>query len=110
MTKKERVLAAISHKNPDKIPKGELAIESGLRDELLSDKKYKGLSTLAKELAVRELLGFDLINIHEFPAVLIGYGADGYPIYRSPYGDEYKDTGISFQMLKPALADIEKVK
>jgi hypothetical protein len=52
MTKKERVLAAINHIKPDKVPKGELAIEAGLLNDLLKDEKFANLSPLAQQIAV----------------------------------------------------------
>lgn len=108
MNKKERVLAALKHEPVDRIPRGELAIEGKFIEHYLGDKKQT-LSALQKEVYVREQLGFDFVNIHEFPKKLIGYADDGYPIYESPYGDIFKETPHSFQMLHPALNDIEDV-
>lgn len=109
MTKRERVQAAIAHRNPDRVPKGELLIEPKLIERLLADQNTKGMSDLAKEIAVRELLGIDLINIHEYPTRLIGYNAKGFPIYRGAYGEEFADNGVGTQLLKPGIAEIEDV-
>lgn len=106
MTKKERMLAALHHQPVDRIPRGELGIEGGFIEAFTADMQ-KPMSALQKEVYVREQLGFDFINIHEFPRKLIKYSEDGYPIYESPYGDVFKETPRSFQMLKPALEDIE---
>lgn len=107
MTRRERVYAAIAHQQPDRVPKGELLIAPSLISQLLEGQNTKGMSALAKEIAVRDLLGIDLINIHEYPTQLIGYNAKGFPIYRGAYGEEYADNGIGTQLLKPGVADIE---
>lgn len=109
MTKKERMLAALRRQPVDRIPRGELGIEGGFISAFTADVKTP-MSQLQKELYVREQLGFDYINIHEFPRKLLRYSSDGYPIYESPYGDVFKETPYSFQMLKAALEDIEDVE
>ncbi|WP_052377943.1 uroporphyrinogen decarboxylase family protein [Robinsoniella sp. KNHs210] len=108
MTKKERMLAALNHQPVDRIPKGEIAIEGGFIVEFIKDVEQP-MSAMEKEIFVRKELGFDWIDMHEFPRELMGYAEDGYPIYKSPYGDIFKETPHSFQMLKPALEDIEDV-
>lgn len=108
MNKKERVLAALKRKPVDRIPRGELAIEPGFMAMYLADVE-KPMSALEKEIYVRKDLGIDFINIHEFPKIFLRYAEDGYPVYQSPYGDIFKETPHSFQMLKPALEDIEDV-
>jgi len=108
MNKKERVLAALKHEPVDRIPRGELAIEGEFIEHYLTGEKQT-LSALQKGVYVREKLGFDFVNVHEFPKKLIGYANDGYPIYKSPYGDIFKETPHSFQMLHPALKDIADV-
>lgn len=108
MTKKERMLAALKHQPVDRIPRGEIAIEGGFIANFLKDVDTP-MSALQKEIYVRNELGFDWIDMHEFPRKLMGYAEDGYPVYKSPYGDVFKETPHSFQMLKPALEDIEDV-
>lgn len=109
MTKKERMLAALRRQPVDRIPRGELGIEGGFIANFTAAIK-KPMSALQKEIYVREQLGFDFINIHEFPRKLLRYSEDGHPIYESPYGDVFKETPRSFQMLRPALEDIEDVE
>ncbi|MGN1141150.1 MAG: uroporphyrinogen decarboxylase family protein [Oliverpabstia sp.] len=109
MNKKERVLAALRRQPVDRIPRGELAIEPGFTENYLADVK-KPMSALEQEVYIRNELGMDFVNMHEFPRELLGYAKDGYPIYKSPYGDVFKETPHSFQMLKPALEDIEDVE
>jgi uroporphyrinogen decarboxylase len=108
MTKKERMFAAINHKEPDKVPKGELGIESGIARKLLGNKRYDDLQQMEREIEVRKLLNIDFIDIHEFVTERIGQDETGVPIFRSAWGDEYKDNGISFQMIKPAVTDISE--
>ena len=105
MTKKERVLLAIHHKEPDKVPKGEFAIESDLMRRLLGEERFQILEPLQREQEVRDLLNIDIINIHEFPKEWIGKNPDG-EIYKSAFGDEFLDNGTSYHMLKPAILDI----
>lgn len=100
-------MAAIAHKAPDRVPKGELAIESGIRDALLAGENMEGASQLAREVRVRQLLGIDLVDIHEYPQRLVGYAADGHPILEGALGERVKANGISTQLVKPALADID---
>lgn len=107
MTKRERVLAAIRHQQPDRVPKGEMLIESGLIDALLAGKGADALSPLMRQIEVRKLLGIDLISIHEYPMQLVRYTSKGWPVYRGAYGEEFCDTGRDCQLLKPAIEDIE---
>lgn len=109
MTKKERMLAALRRQPVDRIPRGEIAIEGGFIANFLEGVD-KPMSPLQKEIYVRNELGIDFIDMHEFPRKLLGYAEDGYPIYESPYKDVFKETPHSFQMLKPALEDIEDVE
>lgn len=109
MTKKERMLAALRHQPVDKIPRGELGVEGGFIQNFLSD-TAEGKSALEREVMVKKQLGFDFVNLHEFPKKFLGYAEDGYPIYESPYKDIFKETPHSFQMLKPAVEDIEDVE
>lgn len=109
MNRKERVLAALKREPVDRIPRGELAIEGRFIENFLADVETP-MSPLGKEIYVRKALEMDFINIHEFPKTLLGYAEDGYPIYQSPYGDIFKETPHSFQLLKPALEDIEDVE
>lgn len=106
MTKKDRMLAALRRQPVDRIPRGELGIEGGFIAAFTAD-VTQPISALQKEIYVREQLGFDYINIHEFPRKLLRYSEDGYPIYESPYGDVFKETPYSFHMLKAAVDDIE---
>ena len=106
MTSKQRVYAAIHHQQPDRVPQGELGIEGGFLQALLGD---DNLPPIARELKARRELKMDLINLHEFPKQLIGYDSDGFPIYKSGFGDVFKQTKHSFQLMKPSIGDISEV-
>lgn len=109
MTKKERISCAIHHQESDRVPRGELAIEDGILNQLLEEKKYQQMSHMAKQIEVRRLLGMDFINIHEFPVTLEGYAEDGYPVYKSVLGDTFKKTTFSSHLITPPFEDIEEV-
>ena len=67
MNHKERVLTAIRHRVPDKVPRGDLAIESRLVKALIGNEKFDGMSPFERELEAHLVLGADLINVHEYP-------------------------------------------
>ncbi len=106
MTKKERVRAAIAHNETDKVPKGEIFIESNIANTLLGKDYPLDYQYFDREKEVRELLHMDLVNLGEWPAEQIGKDEDGNPIFRSVYGYDFKSTGLSSHVIKPAIADI----
>lgn len=106
MTKKERMLAALQHRSVDCIPRGELGIEGGFVEAFTKDLPGD-MSPMDRMIYVQTQLGFDFVNLHEFPRKLLRYAEDGFPIYESPYGDVFKETPYSFHMIKPAVEDIE---
>ena len=67
MTKKERMLAALKRRPVDRIPRGEIAIEGGFIADFLEGAD-KPMSPLQKEVYVRNELGIDFVDIHEFPS------------------------------------------
>ena len=106
MTPKQRVLAAINHREPDRIPKGDLAIEDGLLRAIVGNEKFEELDPWQRQLAAWRTLGADLVNVHQFPMQEVGRDDRGYPIFRSVLGDEHVMTPGSSQLVKPALADV----
>ncbi len=106
MNHQERVLTAIGHREPDRVPKGELMVEGRLVEALLGEEQARSLAPFPRELAVRELLGMDLVHVHEFPMEQVGQSNRGNPIYRSVLGDEHEMTEGSSRLIRPALADI----
>ena len=106
MDKKQRVISAIRHEQPDRVPKGDLAIENGLLRALIGDERFDESTEYERQLAARRVLGADLIDIHQFPMDEAGRDDRGFPIYRSALGDEHAITEGSSQLVKPALRDI----
>ena len=107
MTKRERVQNALQHLPVDKIPKGELAIDAGLANRLLGGCYAEDFQDFDRELAVRELLKMDFINIGDWPNEQTGQTTDGIPIFKSNYGETYADNGKSKHVLQPPFTDIE---
>ena len=110
MTKKERVRAAIAHKVTDKVPKGEIYIESNIANKLIGKDYPLDYQYFAREKEVRELLNMDLVNLGEWPAEEIGKDESGHTLYRSVYGHTFKSSGLSSHVVKPPLDNIEDAK
>lgn len=73
---KHCVVSAVRRQPVDRIPRGELAVEPGFTANFLADVE-KPMSAMEKEIYVRNALGFDFVNMHEFPKQLLGYAEDG---------------------------------
>jgi uroporphyrinogen decarboxylase len=108
MTKKERVLAAINLQETDKVPKGEIYIESNIANKLLGKEYPLEYQHFQREKEVRELLHMDLVNLGEWPSEEIGKDENGNKLYRSVYGYEFKSSGLSSHLTKPPLDDITR--
>ena len=106
MTKRERVLAAINHKEPDRVPKGELCIEGGIANILLNKNYPPDFLNFERDLAVRELLDIDFIDLGDWPDEYLGKDKNGYNLHKSVYGHEFVSNGRSRRITKPAVADI----
>ncbi len=107
MTKKERVAMAISHKEPDKVPKGEISIADELNEKLLGSERFKELGSWRSELEVRNMLNMDIAFVNDFPLRIIGKTEEGYDIIQGPFGDQVAVNGESSKIIKPFLDDIE---
>jgi len=107
MTKKERIKAAIEHKETDKVPKGEIYIESEIANKLLNKSYPLDYQYFQREKEVREMLHMDLVNLGEWPSEEIGTDERGDKIFRSIYGYEFKSTGLTSQVVKPPISGIE---
>ncbi len=106
MNKRERVRCAIAHREPDRVPKGELCIEADLANRLLHKTYPDDYQHFERDLAVRQLLNIDLVNIGDWPAEYIGMDENGRRRYRSVYGYEYVTTGMSKHVVLPPVTDI----
>jgi len=103
---KQRVREAIAHREPDRVPKGDLAIENGLLRALVGGDEFDRMEPNDRLLACWRRLGADLVNVHQFPMWQVGETGDGLPIFRSVLGDEHVITEGSSHLHRPALADI----
>jgi len=110
MKKKERVLAAIAHKETDKVPKGEIFIESNIANKLLGKCYPIDYQYYDREKEVRELLNMDLVNLGEWPSWEIGKDNMGNSLFKSVYGYEFKSSGLSSHVTKPPIDDISKYR
>lgn len=106
MTKRERVLAAIHHKETDKVPKGELYIQPQIANKLLGKDYPLDHQHFERDRAVRELLRMDVINVGDWPEWQIGETEDGKKIVKSVYGQTFIVGDESKALLEPPL-DIE---
>ena len=116
MTRRERVLAAIQHKEPDKVPKGEIG--AGIDEQLirqLLDKDYDPSgtddATFHNWKAVRELLHIDLVSVGLDlpPDEPTGELFHGHPVYRDGWGRTYIKAQGASRTVKPVLEDIREV-
>jgi uroporphyrinogen decarboxylase len=107
MNKIERVLTAINHKEADKIPKGELAIDASLANRLLGKQYAMDMQHFQRDSEVRNLLNIDLINLGDWPSDEIGINEKGYKKFRSVYGYEFVTNGKTKHITKPPLENIE---
>lgn len=108
MTHKERMMATICHKQPDRTPRGELAIEDELVKSLLGKDRFDRLSSRERKLTVWQELGADLINVHQFPMQQVAETDDGQAICRSVLGDEHIITPHSYHLHRRAFEDISE--
>ena len=106
MTKKERVLAAIHHQGTDRVPKGEVYIEPAVCNRLLGKAYPPEHQMFERDVAVRQLLYMDLINVGDWPSWAVGTDEAGRTVYRSNYGYDYVQ-GASKHVIRPPVEDIE---
>lgn len=106
MTHKERVWAAIHHQQSDCVPKGESWIDGRLANRLMGTDYPTDYQHFERDLAVRKLLGMDLVNVGDWPSWPIGTDEKGRTIFRSNYGYDYI-RGVSTHIVRPALDNIE---
>lgn len=107
MTKIERVLNALHHKEGDRIPKGENWIDGSLANKLLNTDYPLDYQHPQRDLEVRKLLNIDLINLGDWPSEEIGMDNHGNKVFRSLYGYEYASGVSSRHITKPAVENIE---
>ena len=106
MTGRDRVRAAFAHREADRVPKGELWVDGGLANRLLGTTYPLDYLHFERDRAVLAFLHMDLVNVGDWPSERIGVDGAGNPKFRSVYGYEYVDNGISRHLTKPALEDL----
>jgi len=110
MSHKQRIQNAIQHKESDRTPRGDLAIENDLLRKMIGSRAYDELTPNECLLKMCRLLDSDLVNIHQFPMQHVGQTAEKLPIYRSVLGDEHVITEGSSHLHKPAINNIDDVE
>lgn len=105
MNRRERTFCAIRHQRPDRVPKGDLAIEGRLMAALADMGGYVGNDPLARRLTAHQFLNADLVHIHEYPVSFLGNDAAGRPVYRGAFGEEFACVEYGHQLVKAAIAD-----
>lgn len=107
MTKRQRVLTALEHREPDRIPKGETWIDGRLANRIMHTDFPLDYQFFERDKAIRDYLEMDLINVGDWPQKQIGISKSGNPIYLSNYGYEFEQ-GESKHVIRPPVDDIEK--
>jgi uroporphyrinogen decarboxylase len=108
MTKRERMMTTLTHREPDRVPKGELSIESDIANRLLDSEYPPDYQHFERDWKVREFLNIDFINLGDWPMDQVGTTEKGYPVYKSVYGEEFIFSGLSKHIVKPPLTDIRE--
>lgn len=110
MTKKERVIAAINHRETDRVPVGELHIDGELANRLLKKNYPLTYECFEREREVRNLLGMDLVNVGEWPQWEIGESQDGKKLVQTVYGQIYECMDGKQRLYRAAVPDIEEAE
>jgi uroporphyrinogen decarboxylase len=104
MNSRERVLCAIRHSRPDQTPKGDLAIEARLMRSLAESGGYRGEDANGQLLAALRLLEADIAHVHDYPVQTLSEDAQGLPVYRGAFGEEFAISEYGSALVKPAFA------
>jgi len=110
MTKRERVAITLDHREPDRVPTGEISIEAGFANRLLGTSLPGDYQHYERDRRVRERLDIDFVNMGDWPAHDLGVDERGYRVYRSAYGDQYAVAGHSRHMVHPLVASMEEAR
>lgn len=125
MTHEERMLHALNHEEPDRIPKGEVMIHDVLVGELMGVQLPKerenallrwmteppSQEQFENHLRVRELLGFDFVHVcAREPLTIIGEDNQGYPIVRDVWGVEFIVTPQTTKGLAIPIPDVKALE
>ena len=110
MTKRERVGITLAHREPDRVPMGEISIEAGFANRLLGTTFPDDYQHYERDRRVRERLDIDYVNMGDWPAYDLGVDERGYRVYRSAYGDQYAVAGRSRHMVRPLVASMDEAR
>jgi uroporphyrinogen decarboxylase len=105
MNSRERVNSAISHRRPDRTPKGDLAVEPKLEKALAAAGGFSGDNPQHRRLAALRYLNADIAHVHEYPVMALGKDAKERLVYRGAFGEEFASGEYGHVLVKPALAD-----
>jgi len=103
MNRKERVRRAIAHQEPDRVPKGELAIEHDFAVNLVGEELPE------RELIHRthEMLNMDLWVCGDWPRPKVDETDEGYAIVRDSWGRLLVDNGVSQETIETPIKSID---
>ena len=110
MTKRERVSIALAHREPDRVPAGEISIEAGFANRLLGTSYPGDYQLYERDRAVRERLDIDYVNMGDWPSYDLGVNDQGYRVFRSAYGDQYAVSGHSRRMVRPLVPSMGEAR
>jgi len=110
MTKRERVSTALAHREPDRVPAGEISIEAGFANRLLGTSFPADYQHYERDRRVRERLEIDYVNMGDWPSYDLGVSEQGYRVYQSAYGDQYAVAGHSRHMVRPLVSSMDEAR
>lgn len=98
-----RVMNALARRKPDRVPRGDLAIEEGLLRRLIGEETFQRLNGPARLLEGWRQLDADLINVHDYPMDRVGESSEGHPVFRGVFGEEHVVSPRGALLTRPAL-------
>lgn len=105
---KQRMRDTLRHIRPDRVPKGDLGIESKLERALATAGGYFGDDPHPRRLAALRHLNADLAHLHEYPVTRVGTAPDGLPVFRGAFGEEFASGEYGHRLLRPVLEEAEE--
>jgi uroporphyrinogen decarboxylase len=100
----------MAHREPDRVPAGEISIEAGFANRLLGASYPGDYQHYGRDRAVRERLDIDYVNMGDWPSYDLGVNEQGYRVFRSAYGDRYAVTGHSRHMVRPLVPSMDEAR
>jgi uroporphyrinogen decarboxylase len=100
----------LAHREPDRVPMGEISIEAGFANRLLGTSFPGDYQHYERDRKVRERLQMDYVNMGDWPVSDLGLDERGYRIFRSAYGDEYAMAGHSRHIVKPLIPSMDEAR